>query len=85
MANWYHLQLDGASSLFLPNMLVPRIPALQLLLEGRGLLAGTCSRAPEKSPGNNFSLRFQAWCFAEDLSDFVVVVVYGRKSLHMAG
>lgn len=74
MANWYYLQLDGASSLFLPNTLVPRIPALQslLLLEGRGPLAGTCIRAPEQSPGNNFSLHFQARCFAEDLSNFVV-------------
>lgn len=71
-ANWHHLPLDGASSLFLPNTPVPGIPALQPQLEGRGPLAGTCSRAPEQSPGNNFSLHFQAGCFAEGLSDFVV-------------
>lgn len=66
MANWYHLPLNGASSLFLPHTLVPGIPALQslVLLEGRG--------PPEQSPGNNFSLHFQARCFAEVLSDFVV-------------
>lgn len=74
MANWHHLPLDGASSLFLPNTPVPGISALQpqLLLEGRGPLAGTWSREPEQSPGNNFPLHFQAGCFAEGLSDFVV-------------